>query len=212
MQIVKFLVFLAYATAVFFLPNGWPVMVAVLINLILMALIALKPNNQPKGNFKHDRNSKPKLKNAQVVIKILRQTVRVLPFVLFTAIFNWWLDSWQAALWIGLKLTIVCNATMIYSASMTIPEVAQVIAQICAPLKFIGVSQDEIRILVAISLMMLPIFKKEFREVRQSCRAKGLDWNLGTLKMVLQKAGWALLGRVNQIEEGLMAKGYQIDD
>lgn len=206
MQVAKFLIFLAYITTVFFLPNDWLVMVAVLINLTLMVLTTVKSDNHLQSA------SQNQTKNTQTIAKILRQTARVLPFVIFTAVFNWWLDSWQAAFWISLKLIVVCNATMIYSANMTITEVADVVARVCTPLKLIRVDQAEIRTLVSVALMMLPIFKEELCEVQQACRAKGLNWNLNTLKMVLQKTGWSLLGRVNQIEEGLMAKGYQIED
>lgn len=191
MQIVKFLIFITYITAVFFLPNNWWVLLGIVINLGWGAAVCCQ-------DFRR-------------VAKICRGTAKVLPLVLLTVIFNWWLDSWQAALWLGLKLIIVCSATMIYSAKMTVAEVAEILAKICTPLQAIGISPQEVRILVSLALMMIPTLSKELREMQQACKAKGAVWNLATLKMVLQKTGWSLLGRVNQIEEGLMAKGIELD-
>ncbi len=191
MQIVKFLTFITYITAVFFLPNNWWVLLGVVINLGWGAAVCCQ--------------------DFWRVAKICRGTARVLPLVLLTVVFNWWLDSWQAALWLGLKLTIVCNATMIYSAQMTVTEVAEILAKICTPLQAIGIGPQEVRILVSVALMMIPALSKELREMHQACKAKGAAWNLATLKLVLQKTGWSLLGRVNQIEEGLMAKGAELD-
>lgn len=187
-----FLVFLAYATAVFFLPNDWWVMAAAMVNLVWMTYVLAV-------------GGRVRLR------KVWRGTVKVLPFVVFTMVFNWWLASWQTAVWIGIKLIIVCNATMIYAAGKTVTEVAEILAQLLAPLKYIGVKPDEVRILVSVALMMVPILGKELRELRRACRAKGMKWDLATLKMILAKTGWSLLRRVNQIEEGLMAKGLEID-
>lgn len=191
MRIAKFLLFIIYITVVFFLPNGWWVLAGIAVNLLWTVAVCWK--------------------NLNLFGKIWRGTIKIIPFVLFTAVFNWWLDSWQAALWIGLKLIIVCNATMIYAAKMTVTEVAAILAGLCAPLKVIGISQNDVKILVSVALMMIPTLSKEMRELRQACRAKGMSWNLATLKMILQKTGWSLLARVNQIEEGLMAKGIEVE-
>ena len=191
MPIAKFLLYIIYITAIFFLPNGWWVMAGVVIDFTMTIVVCYK--------------------NLSLLGKIWRGTIKVLPFVLLTLIFNWWLDSWQAAFWIGLKLIIVCNATMIYAAKMTVTEVAEILADICVPLKVVGISRNDIRILVSVALMMIPTLSKEVRELSQACRAKGISWNLSTLKVILQKTGWSLLGRVNQIEEGLMAKGIEVE-
>lgn len=191
MAVAKFLIFLTYITAVFFLPNGWWVLLGVLTNLVWMTAVSDK--------------------DLRLWRKIGRGTLKVLPFVVLTVVFNWWLDSWQAALWLGLKLVIVCNATMIYAAKITVTEVAEVLAKICAPLHVVGISQNEVKVLVSVALMMIPVLSKELKEMQQACKAKDATWNITTLKMVLRKTGWSLLGRVNQIEEGLLAKGIELE-
>ncbi len=194
MDVVSFLLFLAYITTVFFLPNGPLVWGAAAVNGVFLLGLAI-----------WRRSLRP-------VWTILRRTASIIPFVLFTMAFNWWLDSWQSALWIGLKLLIVTSATMFYGLLTTVNGVANIIVKLLAPLRVFGVKPSEVRILVSVSLMMIPILRKDLREMRQACRAKGAAWDVETVKMVLQKLGWTLLIQVNQLEEGLLAKGYEIED
>lgn len=190
-MVAKFLVFIFYITIVFFLPNNWYLTVLLVVNLLLAIVVSLHVK--------------------QVTIwGIWLKTLKIVPFVLFTMIFNWWLDSLTAALWIGLKLLIVCNATMIYSASTTIRSVAILISKICSPLRYLGIQAGEVKLLVSISLMMIPILRKDIRELREAFKAKSASWNLSTVKMVLQKLGWTLIIQVNQLEEALLAKGSKI--
>lgn len=190
-MVAKFLVFIFYITIVFFLPNNWYLIVLLVVNLLFAIVVSLYVK--------------------QVTIwGIWLKTLKIVPFVLFTMIFNWWLDSLTAALWIGLKLLIVCNATMIYSASTTIRSVAILISKICSPLRHLGIQAEEVKLLVSISLMMIPILRKDVRELREACKAKGASWNLSTAKMILQKLGWTLIIQVNQLEEALLAKGSKM--
>lgn len=133
-----------------------------------------------------------------------------MPFILFTMAFNWWLDSWEAAVWIGLKLLIVCNATMIYGAITTVSSVAALLAKLCVPLRPLGIQPEEVHILVSISLMVIPLLRKNLQEMREACKAKNLRWNFSTAKIILQKLGWVLIRQVNQLEEALLAKGSKV--
>lgn len=62
--------------------------------------------------------------------------------------------------------------------------------------------------MVCISLSMIPIFKKELIEVKEACKAKNIKFNIKNTKNILLKLFLNLLIRVNQIEEALIAKGY----
>ena len=95
-NLISFILFIAYATAIFFLPNNLIILVCVLMNLILMFLI--------KVNIK----------------RLLNNLLSILPFILFTFIINCFLDTFINALWIGIKLIIVCHITIIYSNTTTI--------------------------------------------------------------------------------------------
>lgn len=93
---IKFLIFILYATVVFFLPNNANILFLFIFHVILMLFL--------KTNYK----------------KIVKNLINFLPFILFTVIFNWLLDNYMNAIWIGVKLLLVCNITFIYAQTTTI--------------------------------------------------------------------------------------------
>lgn len=95
-NMIKFLMFIAYSTCVFFMPNNKLVLLFIIINIISMFFTMEKMDNIIKG------------------------TLNILPFVLFTFIINIILDNFINAVWIGIKLIIVCNITITYSNTTTI--------------------------------------------------------------------------------------------
>lgn len=95
-NIIKFLMFIAYSTVVFFFPNNYIIVSLVLINICAM-LVARA----------HIRN-------------VICNTLKILPFIILTFLFNWLLDDINNAIWIGVKLLIVCNMTMVYASTTSI--------------------------------------------------------------------------------------------
>ena len=130
-----------------------------------------------------------------------------MPFIIFTFIINCLLDDIMNAIWIGIKLLIVCNMTMIYSNTTTVTGVAETIKELCSPLKLFRINTDEIKIIVCISLTMIPILKKDLSEMKEACRAKGIKINIKNIKTILSKFSLSILIRVNELEEALIAKG-----
>ena len=78
----------------------------------------------------------------------------------------------------------------------------------CSPLKIIKVDTEEIRIMVCISLAMIPTIRKGLQEVKEACVAKYMYLNIKNIKIILSKFFLTLLIRVNEIEEALIAKEY----
>jgi len=182
-NIIKFLIFIVYSTSVFFFPNNQYIFVLILIHLIIMLWIR---------------------KNIR---KIIRGTLKIVPFIIFTFVINCWLDDIKNAIWIGMKLLLVCNMTMIYSSLTNVTEIAETIKILCTPIKVFKINTEEIKILVCISLSMIPILKKDLLEMKEACRAKNIRINIKNIKIILSKFFLSLLMRVNQIEEALIAKG-----
>ena len=86
--------------------------------------------------------------------------------------------------------------------------IANTIKALCYPLKIFGINTEDIRIMVCISLSMIPIFIKDLREVKEVCKAKNIKFNIKNIKTILGKFFLSLISRVGQIEESLIAKGY----
>lgn len=95
-NVIKFLLFITYSTSIFFFPNNNFILLFIIFNLFIMFLSKIQ------------------------VKKIFIKTIKVLPFIIFTFIINCLLDSFTNALWIGIKLFIVCNITIIYSETTSI--------------------------------------------------------------------------------------------
>lgn len=62
--------------------------------------------------------------------------------------------------------------------------------------------------MICISLSMIPILKKDLYEIKDACKAKNMKFNIKNSKYILAKFFISLIRRVNQIEEALIAKGY----
>lgn len=182
-DIIKFVIFIIYCTYIFFFPNNNLILIFILINILAMILTR-----------KHIKS-------------IICSTLKILPFVILTFVFNCILDEFKNAIWISIKLLIVCNITMTYSKTTTVMGVAETIKALCIPLTLFKINTDEIKMIVCISLSMIPILKKDLTEMKEACRAKGIKINVKNMKTILSKFCLSMLIRVNQLDEALIAKG-----
>lgn len=182
-DVFKFLLFIIYATTIFFLPNNIYILICVILNLLIIFLFKLS------------------------IKKAFSNTLKIVPFVLITIIINILLDSFLFALWIGIKLLIVCNTTFIYSQTTTVANLAKTIKILCFPLKLFKVNTEEIEVMVCISLSLLPAIKNDLNELKNACMAKNIDINLKNSKYILSKFLLSLIKRVNQIDEAMIEKG-----
>lgn len=95
-NVIKFLCFILYSTCIFFTPNNNVIFIFIFINFIMMVL------------------SKTSIR------KVIKNTLKIFPFILFTFVINCLLDESTNAIWIAIKFIIVCNITIIYSNTVTI--------------------------------------------------------------------------------------------
>lgn len=183
-NVIAFLLFLLYATVIFLIPNNLFLLCPLVINLLLFILT--------KTNFK----------------KAMRNLFKFLPFILFTFVINCWLDTYINASWMAFKLLLVCNITFIYSQTTTTADIAKTVKKLCTPLKLFKINPEEIEVLVAISLSMIPILKREYIEIKEACKVKNIKWNIKNMKIILAKLMTSFLKRVSEIDEALIEKGY----
>ena len=182
-NVVIFLCFIIYATAIFFIPNTLNYLLLVFsINIIIMLII--------KVNVK----------------KMIKNTLYVIPFVVVTGIINCFLGNYIYAFYISIKLILVCNITYIYSKTTTVLSVATTVKTIFKPLEIFKINVDEIEILVALALTMVPVLRREFKEIKYSCIAKNIKWNIKNMKIILSKFMISIFKRVNELDEALREK------
>lgn len=179
-----FIIFVLYASFIFFIDTKLLLLVVFLLNLLAMIVLKIK------------------------VGEAIQNIVKWLPFILLTVLINCLLSNYEYALLIAVKLILVCNATYIYSKTTTVRGIAHTIKSLCMPLKWLNVNPDDMELLVCISLSMLPILKREYFQLREACVAKGMALNIKNSKVVLTKLMISVMKRVNEIEESMIEKGY----
>ena len=179
-----FIIFVLYASFIFFIDTKLLLLVVFLLNLLAMIVLKIK------------------------VGEAIQNIVKWLPFILLTVLINCLLSNYEYALLIAVKLILVCNATYIYSKTTTVRGIAHTIKSLCMPLKWLNVNPDDMELLVCISLSMLPILKREYFQLRDACVAKGIALNIKNSKVVLTKLMISVMKRVNEIEESMIEKGY----
>jgi len=86
--------------------------------------------------------------------------------------------------------------------------IADTIKAICSPLKILKVNTDDIKVMVCISLSVIPILKKDLYELKEACKSKNITFNVKNMKILLAKFFLSLISRINELEESLIAKGY----
>ncbi len=181
---ITFLIFIIYATLIFFVGNTISLLVIFLINVMAMLITHVS------------------------ILDAIKNIAKLSPFILLTVVINCFLADYIYAILIGVKLILVCNITYTYSKNTTVKEIANTIKKLCTPLKLIKVNPDDIELLVCISLSMIPILKKEYIELKEACIAKGIDINVKNTKLILTKLLVSILKRVNELEEAVIEKGY----
>ena len=175
---------MVYAAAIFFTPNSLLIFGFLAVNLLAGVLL--------KADWRRQ----------------VRVLFRLLPFILFTAVFNLLLDSPAAAGYVALKLILVTQITVIYAGATTILEIGETAAEGLGFLKFLGVEPREIKLMVCVALAQLPIFKQNAREMKLALSAKGAKVNFSSTRAMVTKMGYDMLRRVNALDDGLIAKGY----
>ena len=187
-NVTKFIIFLAYTTSIFFLPNNMLILICLILNLLVIIICKLR------------------------VGKIFSKTSNILPFIIFTFIINLLLDDLNNAIWVSIKLFIVCNTTIIYSEKETITSISETIEKLCYPLRFFSLKENEVKVIVGISLSMIPVLKKQLNEIKEVIISKNMYLNLKNIKILMVKFFYLIINRINQIDEALIAKQYYGDE
>ena len=58
---------------------------------------------------------------------------------------------------------------------------------------------------------MIPVIKRELKEMKEACNAKNIKLNIKNTKIILSKLLISLFKRVNEIDEALLEKGCNLN-
>ena len=77
---------------------------------------------------------------------------------------------------------------------------------LCKPLVLFNINIEEIEIMVAISLSIIPILKKDLVGIKDVYKYKGIKVNVKNIKNGLSVFFIGIIKRTNQIDEALIAR------
>ena len=188
-NLIKFILFLIYSVGVFFIEDYMILALVSLFNISLMII------------------AKINLKNA------FNNTIKLLPFILFTIAINIIFMDLKSSILIGIRLILIRNLTYIFSKTISYMEFARVIEKMVYPLKLFGINPEETGLIVIIALSFIPIIKNEFDQIRNVLKVKGIKPTtlnmLKNLGLIFKPFLISVMQRINEIETSLRAKGYQ---
>ena len=193
-NIIKFILFIAYIIGIFFINNYYILASAVLFNILLMFVLKFI------------------LKKIEIK-KTLINLLKLLPFILFTSLINILVVDLESAILITVRLIIVCNISYIFSKTITYLEFANVIEKIFYPLKVFKIDPKDIGLIVTIALSFMPIMKDELFQMKNNLKVKGIRLTkinlVKNMGLIFKPFFVSVLQRINEIEMSLQAKGYQ---
>lgn len=187
-NIIKFICFLIYTIALFYIKDYFVLFVLFSFQLLLMFM-------------------------ANVSIKgVIKTIFHLMPFILFTVIINAFVMSLEEAILIGIRLIIVCYMTYIFGKTTTAMEIAKVIQNLLYPLTWFKINTQNIGIMVSIGITFIPIIKKEIENIENSLIAKGFNMSFKNkvkhIKYIMGPLFYSLIKRVKQMEDSLKSKAY----
>jgi energy-coupling factor transport system permease protein len=181
---IRFLSIFAYTIGIFFFE--WPFMLIVLgINGVAMFLCRVTP-----------------LAAAKYILSFL-------PFIFFAAIFNFLLGFMRDAVYLAVRLILICNITQCYKKAVSTNDLCKVIEGLSKPLKVFNIDGKDLSLMVSISLAFIPILRRDFDQIKTALKAKGMRLNAKNFKYIVKPFFVGILSRTHEISQAIRAKGYQ---
>jgi energy-coupling factor transporter transmembrane protein EcfT len=141
-------------------------------------------------------------------LRALRHLVIFIPFILLAAAFNLALGYAQDALYLSLRLILICNITQCYKKVVSANDIAGAIETLCSPFKTGKVRGKDIGLMVCISLAFIPVLRRDFTQISLALQAKGMKMTAGNMKYLLKPFFIGILQRTDEIAKAIRTKGY----
>ena len=185
---IKFILFIIYTALIFCINNYNIIAVIAIINIILMIIGKIK------------------------LIEAGKNLTKLLPFIILIILINTILDSVQTAIFIGIRLALVCNITYTFTKNFTPRQLSNSVENLLTPLKIFKVNTKDIGIMISIAVAFIPILKDEADKIKNSLKSKGFNTSginmIKNINLLLVPLIVSILKRVDHIENALKSKGY----
>jgi energy-coupling factor transport system permease protein len=181
---IRLLSIFAYTIAIFFFE--WPLMLIFPgINGAAMFLCRVRP-----------------LAAAKYILSFL-------PFILCAAVFNFLLGFTRDAVYLTVRLILICNITQCYKKVASTNDLCRLIEGLSKPLRVFNIDGKDVSLMVSISLAFIPVLRRDFDQVRLALKAKGMKLSAKNFKYVAKPFFVGILSRTHEISQAIRSKGYQ---
>jgi energy-coupling factor transport system permease protein len=181
---IRFLSIFAYTIGIFFFE--WPlILIAPGINIAAMFLCRVTPRAAAK------------------------YILAFLPFIFFAAIFNFLLGFMRDAVYLTVRLILICNITQCYKKVVSTNDLRWIIEGMSKPLKVFHIDGKDVSLMVSISLAFIPILRRDFDQIKLALQAKGMRLNAKNFKYIVKPFFVGILSRTHEISQAIRSKGYQ---
>lgn len=137
-------------------------------------------------------------------------------FLGFIFLCNLLFSGYQAALLITLRLFLVIISACLVNTKLSAQQLASGFTTLLMPLKVFHVNYQQLALIIAITISLLPSLTTEARICQLSLRSKGLSMRSATplryARVILVLYLRRLLGRVDSLEKTLLAHGYRAEE
>jgi energy-coupling factor transport system permease protein len=181
---IRFLSIFAYTIGIFFFE--WPLLLLFgAINGAAMFLCRVTP-----------------LRAAKYILSFL-------PFVLLAAVFNILLGYIRDAVYLAVRLILICNITQCYKTVVSTNDLCRFIEGLSKPLRVFHVDGKDVSLMVSISLAFIPVLRRDFDQIKLALKAKGMRLNARNFKYIVKPFFVGVLSRTHEISQAIRSKGYQ---
>jgi energy-coupling factor transport system permease protein len=181
---IKFLSIFAYTIGVFYFE--WPLIFNFLaINGAAMILCRVTP------------------------LAAAKYALSFLPFIIFAAVFNFLLGYTRDAVYLTIRLILICTITQCYKKVVSTTDMCRVIERLSKPLKALNIEGKDVSLMVSISLAFIPVLRRDFDQVRMALKAKGIQLKAKNFKHIVKPFFVGILSRTHEISQAIRSKGYQ---
>ena len=184
-NVFKFLIFIVYTIAIFFIKNPILILALFIIDVIIFFICKL--------DFK---NLLYNLKWASFVI-------------IFTSLINIFFDSFYSGLLLGIRLFICYFTTYIYSKKIKISDLSEAIELLFYPFRIFRINTSNIGIIISIAICMIPVLRQEIFFAKNTLISRGQKLNISFMTIILKPLLISVLKRTNEMEKTLISKGYK---
>lgn len=136
------------------------------------------------------------------------ELISILLLLFLTMLINSYYEGKKYAFLLTLRLINIYQITKIYSKSVNAIEIAKIVETLLTPLKIFKINTENIGIIIAIAITVMPILLSEINQKISNMNSKGMRFEIKSISIFFKSILISILIRCNEMEKSLIASGW----